>query len=208
MKEFATIASPLYQLLRGKQEFFWKEDQQTAFETLKEKLTTAPILAYPDTQAATDGTRPFKVYTDACKDGLGAHLIQEGVDGLERTIYYEFKGTDKAAKNYAPTDLELLAVVFALNKFHYYLLRIKFHLYTDHQPLVRMIKSKEMTSGRRGRYMAAIIEFSKMEIYYKPGRMNTMADALSRLPTATNYNTPTIYGQSKIQLDQTTAEGD
>jgi len=83
VKGFATIASPLYQLLRGKQEFFWEEDQQKAFEIIKEKLINAPILAYPDTQAAMDGTRPFKVYTDACKDGLGAHLTQEGEDSME-----------------------------------------------------------------------------------------------------------------------------
>jgi len=53
-----------------------------------------------------------------------------------------------------------------------------------------MIKSKEMTSGRRGRHLATIMEFSEMEIHYKPGRTNTVADALSRLPTTTNYNSP------------------
>ena len=145
-------------------------------------------MAYPDTQAAMDGTRPFKIYTDACKDGLGAHLAQGGVDGKEHSICYESKGTDKYAKNYAPTDLELLAVLFVLTKFRKYILGVEFDLYTDHQPLLGIIKSKEIGSGKRGQWTASILEYTGMRIHYKPRRTNTIADALSRIPTLKNYN--------------------
>ena len=93
IKNFAKIAAPLYLLFRKDTPFQWKEEQQKAFDTIKKALTTAPILAYPDTQAALNGTKPFIIYTDACKDGLGAHLVQKGDDGKEHTIRYEAQGT-------------------------------------------------------------------------------------------------------------------
>ena len=90
-------------------------------------------------------------------------------------------------KNAAPTDMELAGIVFALEKFRSYILETKFILYTDHQPLIRMIKGKETYYGARGRKMAKISEFSEMEIYYKPEKTNVIADTLSRIPTLTNY---------------------
>jgi ribonuclease HI len=119
---------------------------------------------------------------------LGAHLTQRGDDGKEYTIRYEAKGTDNATKNTAPTDLELSEIVFALEKFRQYILGTRFILYTDHQQLVKMIQSKEMHNGARGRKLAKISEFSEMEILNKPGKTNLIADTLSRIPTLENYN--------------------
>jgi hypothetical protein len=85
--------------------FQWNEEQQKAFDFIKQALSTAPILAYPNIQAAVDGTKSFKIYIDTCKDDLGAHLVQEGDDGREHTIRYEVKGTDNATKKAVPTDL-------------------------------------------------------------------------------------------------------
>jgi hypothetical protein len=135
-----------------------------------------------------EGTKPFIIYTDACKDGLGAHLTQMGDDGKEYTIRYEARGTDNATKKAAPTDLELAGIEFALKKFRQYILGTKFILYTDHQPLIGMIKAKEIYNGVRGRKLSNISEYSEMDIRYKPGRTNTIADALSRIPTLQNYN--------------------
>ena len=139
IKEFAKIAAPLYQLFQKDIPFKWELEQQKAFETIRNALSTAPILAYPDTQAAMEGTKPFIIYTDAYKDGLKLHLTQIGDDGKEYTICYEARGTDNATKKAAPTDLELAEIVFALKKFRQYILGTKFILYTDHQPLVRMV---------------------------------------------------------------------
>jgi hypothetical protein len=168
IKGFAKIAAPLYILFRKDIPFEWKTEQQEAFETIRNALSTAPILAYPDTQGAFNGTKPFKIYTDACKDGLGAHLTQVGDDGKEYTIRYEAKGTDNATKNAAPTDMKLVGIVFALEKFCQYILGTKFILYTDHQLLIKIIQSKEMHNGARERKLAKILKFSEMEIYYKP----------------------------------------
>src|SRR5690349_18284239 len=94
--------------------FQWNEEQQKAFDFIKQALSTAPILAYSNIQAVVNGTRPFKIYTNTCKDDLGAHLVQEGDDGREYTIRYKAKGTDNATKKAAPTDLKLAGVAFAL----------------------------------------------------------------------------------------------
>ena len=134
-----------------------------------------------------DGTRPFIIYMDACKDGLGAHLTQWGEDNKERAISYQSKGTNTHEKNYAPLNLELTVITFGLKKFRSYVLGTRFHLYTDHQPLIPMIKAKEMPIGQIGRHLVKIMEFNKMEIHYKPGKTNVVADALSRIPTLTNY---------------------
>jgi hypothetical protein len=187
IKDFAKIAAPLYMLFRKDTPFIWGDEQQKAFETIREALITAPILAYPDTQAAYKGTKPFKIYTDACKDGLGAHLVQGGEDGKEYTIRYEARGTDNAMKNAAPTDLELAGVAFALEKFRPYILGTQFTLYTDHQPLVKMIQNKEIHNSTRGRRLAKILEYTGMEILYKPGKTNVVADTLSRIPTLENH---------------------
>ena len=187
IKRFTKIAAPLYMLFRKDIPFEWGPAQQKAFEKIREALSTAPILAYPDTQGAFNGTKPFKIYTDACKDGLGAHLTQVGDDKREYTIRYEAKGTDNATKKAAPIDLELAAVAFALEKFRQYILGTKFILYTDHQPLVKMIETKEFHNGARGRKLAKILEFTEMTILYKPGKTNVVADTLSRIPTLQNY---------------------
>ena len=105
----------------------------------------------------------------------------------EHTIRYEAQGTNNHTKNAAPTDMELAGITFALEKFCQYILGTKFILYTDHQPLIRMIKGKEIYYGVRGRKMAKISEYSEMDIRYKPEKTNVIADTLSRIPTLTNH---------------------
>ena len=83
--------------------FIWGEDQQKAFDTLKEALTTAPILAYPDYN------RPFMLHTDASTDGLGAVLYQD-IDGVERVIAYASRSLKPSEKNYPAHTLEFLAL--------------------------------------------------------------------------------------------------
>ena len=100
---FSKIAKPMTALLGNKVEFKWTQKCQEAFEALKEKLTTAPVLVLPDVH------KPFSVYCDACYTGLGCVLMQEG-----RVVAYSSRQLKIHEKNYPIHDLELAAVVHAL----------------------------------------------------------------------------------------------
>ena len=102
-------------LLKKDEPFLWGDKQQIAFDRLKEMLIKAPILSYPDFN------RPFIIYTDASERGLGAILSQEQSDGKEHVIAYASRSLNSAEKNYAITDQECLAVVWAIRHFQHYL---------------------------------------------------------------------------------------
>jgi hypothetical protein len=100
---FSKIARPMTALLAKKVEFKWTLVCQESFETLKKKLTTAPVLILPDVH------KPFSVYCDASYTGLGCVLIQEG-----KVVAYSSHQLKILEKNYPTHDLELAAVVHAL----------------------------------------------------------------------------------------------
>ena len=96
------------QLLKKEVKFIWREKQQKAFEILKEELIKAPVLTYPDFN------KQFIIFTNASKRGLGAVLSQLDDEGKERIIIYDSKNLLSAKKNYHTTDLEYLAVIWAV----------------------------------------------------------------------------------------------
>jgi hypothetical protein len=107
---FSKIVNPMIALLGNKVEFKWTQKCQEAFEALKEKLTTAPVLVLPDVH------KPFSVYCDACYTGLGCVLMQEG-----RVVAYSSRQLKVHEKNYPIHDLELVAVVHTLKTWRHYL---------------------------------------------------------------------------------------
>jgi hypothetical protein len=119
---FSKIAKPMTALLGNKVEFKWIQKCQEAFEALKEKLTTTPVLVLPDVH------KPFSVYCDACYTGLGCVLMQEG-----RVVAYSSRHLKLHEKNYPIHDLELAAVVHALKTWMHYLYGQKCDIYTDHK---------------------------------------------------------------------------
>jgi hypothetical protein len=190
IKEFSKIAKPLNDLMKGinytrevKQkiqnkkiriEEKWGEKQEKSFQTLKEKLCTTPVLAYPDFE------KEFILYTDASGYALGAILSQKDEDEKEHVIYYASKSLTDAEKNYSTTELECYAVVWAVEKFHYYLDGKKFKVITDHYALKWL--EKNALKGRRARWILRLQPyFGNMEIIYKEGRKHKNADALSRI---------------------------
>src|SRR5581483_9694113 len=140
------IAKPINQLLQKEIKFKWKEKQQEAFEKLKQKLINHPILIYPNYQ------KPFLVITDASGIGLGAVLAQENDKGNEGVIMYASRSLTPAEKNYPITELECLAVVWAIEQFHKYLISQSFTVITDHNALKELMTSK-VPSGRRARWI-------------------------------------------------------
>ena len=137
---FGEICKPLYQLCEKNRNFVWTPDCQHAFETLKEKLTSAPILAYP-----TIG-QEFILDTDASQYTIGAVLSQE-CDGKERVIAYMSKTMNKHVLQYCTTRKELLAVVTALKHFNCYILGQKVKLRTDNSA-VSWIRNLKNPTGK------------------------------------------------------------
>ena len=139
---------------------------------LRNALTSAPIMKAPDC------TIPFEVMCDASDYAVGAVLGQR-VDKLPHAIYYASKTLSEAQKNYTTTEKELLAVVFALDKFRSYLLGSKVIVYTDHAAL-KFLLQKPDAKARLIRWVLLLQEFD-VEIKDKKGCENSMADHLSRI---------------------------
>ncbi|GJU15328.1 putative reverse transcriptase domain-containing protein, partial [Tanacetum coccineum] len=163
----STIAKPLTSLTQKDKKFDWGAKQEEAFQNLKEKLCNAPILMLPD------GPGEFVVYYDASNQGFGCVLMQRG-----KVIAYTSQQLKIHEKNYTTHDLELGAVVFALEIWRHYLYRTKSVIYTDHRSLQHIFDQKELNMRHR-RWIEIFIDYD-CEIRYHPGKKNVMANALSR----------------------------
>ncbi|EXX59701.1 gag-pol fusion protein [Rhizophagus irregularis DAOM 197198w] len=138
-KDFSKIANPLNKLLRKDSPFVWTEAQQQSFDLLKTHLVQAPILAYPKFD------EKFILLTNASTLGLGAILAQKDEDEFERVIAYASRTLSKAERNYSATELECLAVVWAVGHFHPYVHEKRFTLITDHSALCYLFNSATPT---------------------------------------------------------------
>lgn len=169
---FSNIARPLTDLLKKNREFQFGEKEMQAFELLKEALVSAPILIQANPE------KPYVLRTDASDYALGAVLLQgEGVD--ERPIEFASRLLSSAERNYSCIEREALAVVWSTTeKFRIYLEGSTVTIATDHQPLEWLFSIKS-PSGRLARW-AMRIQGLNMKIVYTPGKMNVVADTLSR----------------------------
>ena len=174
MKGFSQIAAPLFKLLRNNIVFIWTIDQETAFNKLKEILTTSPILIY------LDFTKKFYLYTDAPDSGLGAVLSQKDEENRERVIAYSSVSLKPAETRYSTTEKEALAVVWAVRQFRHYLLGTTFEIITDHNALRWLFTKQANPTPRISRWITTMMEYNFI-ISYRPGRVNQNADALSRM---------------------------
>ncbi|GJR67328.1 reverse transcriptase domain-containing protein [Tanacetum coccineum] len=164
---FSKIAKPMTKLTQKKVKFVWGDKQEAAFQLLKQKLCSAPILALPE------GSEDFIAYCDASKKGLGAVLMQR-----EKVIAYASRQLKIHEKNYTTHDLELGAVVFALKIWRHYLYGTKCTVFTDHKSLQHILNQKELNMRQR-RWLELLSDYD-CEIRYHPGKANVVADALSR----------------------------
>jgi hypothetical protein len=153
--------------------YIWGKDQMDSFEKLKTCLMTPPILAYPDF------TRPFILYTDASTFALGAILAQKDNDNKEHVIAYASRTLNKHERNYGITELECLAVVWAVKHFHHYLHGQRFTVITDHAAL-RYLLNLSNPTGRLGRWLMFLNAYD-LEIINRPGKQHSNVDTLSRI---------------------------
>ncbi|GJV12342.1 putative reverse transcriptase domain-containing protein [Tanacetum coccineum] len=147
--------------------FDWGEKEEAAFQLIKQKLCSAPILALPK------GSENFIVYCDASHKGLGAVLMQN-----EKVIAYASRQLKTHEKNYTTHDLELGAVVFALKMWRHYLYGTRCTVFTDHKSLQHILDQKELNMRQR-RWLELLSDYD-CDIRYHPGKANVVADALSR----------------------------
>ncbi|XP_070666662.1 uncharacterized protein [Malus domestica] len=172
IKDFSKISQPLCRLLKKEVAFEFDDACSTAFKQLKEALTSAPIITPPD------WSLPFELMCDASDYAIGAVLGQRK-NKQPHVIYYASRTLNDAQLNYSTTEKELLAVVFALDKFRSYLLGTKVIIFTDHAALKYLLTKKE-AKPRLIRWMLLLQEFD-IEIRDKKGVENVVADHLSRM---------------------------
>ena len=128
IKDFSLIAKPLTNLLNKDMPFEFNDAYLRAFNRLKEALISAPIITPPD------WSLPFEIMCDASDHAVGAVLGQRK-DKNSYVIYYAYQTLADAQLNYTTTEKDMLAVVFAVDKFRAYLLGSKVIIYTDHSTL-------------------------------------------------------------------------
>jgi hypothetical protein len=165
--DFSRIAKPMTKLLKKGVKFVWSEACEKAFHTLRQHLTSAPVLVQPD------NSKPFEVFCDASGTGLSCILMQEGwvIAYASRTLWpHEI--------NYSTHDLELAVVVHALKIWRHYLMGNRCNIFTDHKSLKYIFTQSEL--NMRQRRWLELIKHYDLEVHYHPGKANVVADALSR----------------------------
>lgn len=175
IKIFAKIAKPLNSLFKEGAEYNWGTEQEEAFNTLKNILTSQSVLQYPDF------SKEFVLTTDASTEALGA-ILSQGEIGKDRPIAYASRTLNKAERNYSTSKQELLAIVWAVKQFRPYLWGKHFNIVTDHRPLKWFISLKDPGS-RLTRWTIKLSEYD-FEVIHRPGKNNQNTDALSRVTLA------------------------
>lgn len=171
---FSTKIAPITSLLKKNKKFIWTEEQSEAFDVIKKDLANAPLLNCPDFE------RPFILQTDASTVGLGAILSQINPDGSENVIAYASRTLTKAEQKYSTTELECLAVVWAVSKYRPYVEGSHFKVLTDHSAL-KWLQNLKDPMGRLARW-ALKLQGYDYSIEHRSGKSNIPADALSRAP--------------------------
>ena len=171
IKDYAELARPLNDLNKKDEPFIWTYDRKGAFEYLKQRLASAPILA----MSKDDGK--FILDVDASEFAVGAVLQQEQ-DGLLRVIGYSSKSFNTHEKNYCITRKELAAIIFGLSQYRQYLLGRAFAIRTDHAALTYLLTAKTPI-GQQARWLDFMSEFN-FEIIHRAGISHINADSLSR----------------------------
>ncbi|KAF7771012.1 hypothetical protein Agabi119p4_6986 [Agaricus bisporus var. burnettii] len=198
IKNFSTIAQPLNELKsKNGEKWYWNNEQQQAFEQIKQAIASQPVLALPkDTGqfrveikqaiasepvlALPKDTGQFRVEVDASNYGTGAVLSQEQ-EGKWHPVTFMSKTLSEAKQNYEIYDKELLAIIKALKLWRHYLLDAKkqFEIWTDHENL-KYFREPQKLNARQARWYLMLQEYDFL-LRHIPGKTNTKADILSRI---------------------------
>ena len=194
--DYATISAPLTGLRKKNVPFHWTAEHQKAFEALKEATSTAPVLTLPH------ATSMYSITTDASEVGIGAVLHITTAEGNKPVAFYS-RALSPAERNYPVHDLEMLAIITALQQWHCYLDGATFTVHTDHHSL-QYFHSQPNLSNRQRRWLEFLSQFN-LNIKYIKGKENVVADALSRLSIntiTTLQPLPEFYSKLKASYTQ------
>ena len=172
---------------RKKAPIEWTEECQIAFDRLKELCTSTPILAYANCK------KPFQLQTDASDLGLGAVLYQKDDNDHQRVIAFASRSLSNIEQNCLTHKVEFLALKWMItDRFHEYLYGGQFDVYTDNNPLTYILTSAKLDATGQ-RWVASLANYD-CRIFYKSGKTNVEADALSRIPRDNHaiLETPTV----------------
>ena len=191
IKGYSEVALGLTKLLKGGGVCAWEKEQVEAFEELKLRLCSAPILQVPNTEI------PFRIQTDSSDFAIGAALLQQH-EGKWLPCAYLSKKLSDAEIKYEVHERELYALILALKEWRHYLSG-KFIVQVDHEPLVHFYKQSNL-SGRQARWQELMQNYD-MEITYIPGSKNIVADCLSRRPDHKANNVTLTYPDGDIKQE-------
>ena len=180
---YTFIALPMYKLLKKEIKFLWLQEHEDAFQALKQAVLNITV-ALPN----LNGT--FVLQTDASGQGIGAVLMTVLPNGEKLPVSFISRTLQGGEKNYTTTELECLAIVWAIEKFRCYLEHTSFTVETDHMA-IKWLMSIDRPQGRIARWIMKLQPF-EFEVVYRPGRLNWVADGLSRYPANTVDTTEVI----------------
>ena len=167
IEDFSRIAAPMTRLTQKEFKFDWDDRCEEAFQELKRRLTSAPILI------VSDRGQGYTVYRDVSRARLGCVLMQTG-----RVVAYGSRQLKNHEQNYPTHDMELATVVFALKIWRHYLYGEEFEVYSDHKSLKYIFTQRDLNMRQR-RWMEFLEDYD-FTLHYHPGKANVVADALSR----------------------------
>ena len=194
INNYATLRFPLNKLLKKDTPWTWDAECQDSFEKLKSAIITKPILKIFDPNSECH------LFVDASLTGVGAVLKQIDSNKVLSPIAFHSRSLKDYEKNYSITELECLAIVDSLNKFHHYLFGKKFTIHTDHAALV-WLKNVKNLKGRLFRWSLHLSMFD-YNIKYTKGSTNFEADMLSREVPEQNVNVNNSQVSHLLQLDE------
>lgn len=176
VKNYSMIARPLQKMTGVNQEFQWMDNHQTAFEELKKQITSSPILAHPDFE------KPFCIEVDASKVGFGAVLLQKSDEDKKfHPIAFASEPTTVAQSRLSSPRLEAKAILWAVKHFRYYIDQHDTTVFTDCQAMIPLFNSPQKHHAIFNETVL-LQAFPYVKIKHKPGKLNSCADALSRVP--------------------------
>ena len=173
---FSERTSTLRDLLKKDTIFLWEPHHQLCFDNLKQLVTAQSVLRY------YDPTKAVQLHCDASLRGVGAALLQTDENNVLRPVAFASKSLTPTEQRYACIERELLAIVFAVHRFHTYLYGRNFEVITDHKPLVTIVDKPLTAAPARLQRMLIRLQGYNFTITYRKGLDNQLADGLSRLP--------------------------
>jgi hypothetical protein len=185
IKDFAKIAHCLTELTKKNKEWIWDNDQNEAFNALKNRLTSSPILGHPNLESGQ-----YLIDTDASQYGVGA-VLRQNQNGIDKVIAYTSQHLNDTQSKWSTFDKEFYAIVHAILTFHVYIHGTNITVYSDHKPLEKVLDNHYI-HGKLSRWKMILASYD-ITIRYRPGKSNQNADTLSRIPVESGEKSTMRY---------------